>query len=280
MVGNPHGSVNVTAGYFMNRDEPLVITAHGVGGQNIIRAWKYDPNATVDSTRLTIVGQFVGLSGVAATNNSSGGTTVAAGDVDGDGLDELIVGQMNGASARTQFSVLKFGTGMQVSDRIGAVAFPPDQRGLGGVNLAVGDVDGDGKKEIVVVTAGHADRGGYIRAFEWKDDRPVAEGDPVQVFTPEENPSGGLDVTVGNLDLDSADEIIVSTQARIDLNKETGQVTSSFKPPVPLVKVLEFDNDWKIQTRSTIQPFQGDFIPDSGAVNVEYYGYFRDTSPS
>nr|HPO07303.1 SUMF1/EgtB/PvdO family nonheme iron enzyme [bacterium] len=280
MVGNPHGSVNVTAGYFMNRDEPLVITAHGVGGQNIIRAWKYDPNATVDSTRLTIVGQFVGLSGVAATNNSSGGTTVAAGDVDGDGLDELIVGQMNGASARTQFSVLKFGTGMQVSDRIGAVAFPPDQRGLGGVNLAVGDVDGDGKKEIVVVTAGHADGGGYIRAFEWKDDRPVAEGDPVQVFTPEENPSGGLDVTVGNLDLDSADEIIVSTQARIDLNKETGQVTSSFKPPVPLVKVLEFDNDWKIQTRSTIQPFQGDFIPDSGAVNVEYYGYFRDTSPS
>ncbi|AWM39087.1 FG-GAP repeat protein [Gemmata obscuriglobus] len=71
-----------------------------------------------------------------------GGVTVAAGDVDGDGFDEIVVGAGPGAGPH-----VKVFDGATGTTKLSFMAFAPEFRG--GVTLAVGDVDGDGKAEIV-----------------------------------------------------------------------------------------------------------------------------------
>lgn len=83
-----------------------------------------------------------------ATGRFTGGLTVAAGDLDGDGDVEVITGiaSQGGPVVRT-FNPL---TGALVSNFL---AFAPsDPQYSGGVNVGVSDFDGDGKAEIVVAS--------------------------------------------------------------------------------------------------------------------------------
>lgn len=72
-----------------------------------------------------------------------GGLRLAHGDIDGDGRDELIVGQVSGSEIRVyndqrqRLSVLK----------------PLGSSYLGGWYVAAGDIDGDGHQEIIAVSA-------------------------------------------------------------------------------------------------------------------------------
>jgi hypothetical protein len=85
------------------------------------------------------------------------GVQFALGDVDGDGTDEIVVAAGAGAAPRVR--VFDGATGAAVGDFF---AFEPGF--TGGVNVAVGDVDGDGVEDIVV----GAGRGGGpdVRVFD------------------------------------------------------------------------------------------------------------------
>ncbi len=73
----------------------------------------------------------------------TGGSTVGLGDVDGDGLREVVTGAGRGGGPHVRI----FRT--DGASWGGAFfAFDPNERG--GVNVAIGDVDGDGRQEIVV----------------------------------------------------------------------------------------------------------------------------------
>lgn len=112
-----------------------------------------------------------------------GGIDVAAGDVDGDGLDEIITAPRYGGGPHIK--VFK-PTGTLVSE---FNAYDPYF--AGGVKVAAGDIDGDGKAEIVT---GIESRGGpHIKAFK-------IGGQLVTEFNAY-NPyfAGGTDVAVGDV---------------------------------------------------------------------------------
>ena len=218
---------------------------------------------------------------------------IAVGDVDGDGLDELIVGQMNGATATTFFQVVDLQSTdgvVSVQRRTAPIFAMPNAafRGAGGVNLAVGDVDGDGDQDIVTASAGVPSgvRGSnsFIRVFQVATDdqnriTTISELVPVtQVLGTAVNPSGGIDVACGNADTDVADEIIVSAQALISLDTDTGEVSYTNTPfdGKNFFKVWNLDfTDGAYSGISAVTPllrgYQGDFAPTSGSLFVEMY---------
>jgi hypothetical protein len=71
-----------------------------------------------------------------------GGVRVAAGDVTGDGVADIAVGAQSGSSA------VKIFDGSSGSEIRSFMAFSPSF--LGGVSLALGDVTGDGRADIIV----------------------------------------------------------------------------------------------------------------------------------
>ncbi|MFH1741769.1 MAG: hypothetical protein ABIH23_22415, partial [bacterium] len=231
---------------------PMIAAAQGLGGSHQIRMLQYTPNG--ERGILQDVGTFRGLQRKALWGNSSGGTAVAAGDLDGDGLDELVVGQMNGEKATSLFQVLDLKrdetTNKVVVDTYTdpVAAFPVDQRGLGGVNLCVGDLNGDGQKEIIVASAGKSETGSknYVRVFSAQmNESGVITGltalmPPMQVSGATLNPSGGLSIASGNLDYDMMDEIVVGTQAIIHLDLDTGAVTYTNVAPETLIRGFDF----------------------------------------
>lgn len=72
---------------------------------------------------------------------------MALGDVTGDGSDDLVTGA--GAGGEPHVQVFDGETGALVAE---FMAYDPDFRG--GVRVAVGEVDGDGRAEVVTIPEG------------------------------------------------------------------------------------------------------------------------------
>lgn len=121
------------------------------------------------------------------------GVNVAAGDVNGDGLNEIVVMPRQGYISRVyEYS----GTGTLLGP--GFLAYTPRFRG--GVSVTTGDVDGDGKVEIITVPMSGG--GPHVRVFtDW--------GIPVASFMAYENTFGG-GVSIGAVDYDGdgKDEVV------------------------------------------------------------------------
>ena len=120
-----------------------------------------------------------------------------------------------------------------------SAAMPFKYRGLGGVDLAVGDLEGDGENEIVVVRTGTKTYGDGIRIRVYRaicDENGqacdlVPKSLPVVLRNSKEgNPSDQVDIALGNFDHDKGDEILLGMQAIITLDTETGIVSVSREP--------------------------------------------------
>ena len=131
------------------------------------------PTATNSTARLTAVGAGRGSSQVNVYNSDGafrttlnpfdgfgGGVRVATGDFNGDGTDDIIVGAGSGGGPH-----VKVFDGKTFAEIASFFAF--DTAFVGGVEVAAGDLDGDGKSEIVV--AAGPGGGPHVKVFRGGD---------------------------------------------------------------------------------------------------------------
>jgi hypothetical protein len=126
------GGVRVAACDVTGDGRAEIVTAPGPGGGPHVRVF-------------TLAGGFRSLAEFFAYGPGfPGGVFVGCGDVDGDGVGEILTGA--GAGGGPHVRIWKLAGGA-VTERAGFMAYVPDFRG--GVRVAALDVDGDGQAEIV-----------------------------------------------------------------------------------------------------------------------------------
>src|SRR5206468_1819547 len=126
-----------------------------------------------------------------------GGVFVATGDLDGDGVAEIVTGAGEGGGPHVRI----------FNGRTGAIVgqfFAYDQAFTGGVHVAVGDVTGDGQADIV--TGAGAGGSAHVRIFNGRSLQLENE------FTAyPETFTGGVYVAVADVNGDGRPDIITGT---------------------------------------------------------------------
>lgn len=148
-----------------------------------------------------------------------GGVNVAVGDINNDGVDEIITG--SGVTGGPHVKVFT-GTGEMMAE-----IFTGSATESTGVSVGVADVNGDGDDEILTGRAGYADT--RVQLFDWKDGSLMYV---LAIDAFEEN-AFGLHVFGGDVDGDGMEEIGVGTkggESKIVFYEMTGHKTLEFQP--------------------------------------------------
>ncbi len=145
--------------------------------------------------------------GTSAYDGANGEVRVAAGDVDGDGRDEIVLGFGNGSAGRVEIRDDSVGTYATLA--VLTIPFPSYNGTFGGTWPACGDVDGDGRAEPVV----GVQRGGAGRFFVF-DDRsggfsPIGGGQ--MTWSLYDGAVGEARPAVGDFDGDRRAEVVLTT---------------------------------------------------------------------
>ncbi len=147
----------------------------------------------------------------------SGGIRVAAGDVDGDGAPDIITAAAGGGGPH-----VKVFSGNGYAELHSFAPFPVFP--AGGINVAAGDLDGDGKADIVVSPGSG---GPHVKVFKGSDF--VSGLPPVGIdYYPFGGLStGGVRVAVGDVDGDGLDDLFAASgynsRRRVEVLKSNKQ---------------------------------------------------------
>jgi hypothetical protein len=188
-----HGGVRVATGDLNCDGTSEIITAAGPGGGPNVRVFK------ADGTPFTATGGTAPTNFFAYQESLTSGVSVAAGDINGDGCDEIITAPGPGVEPKVNI--------FNDNGTFSGISFDAfDTNFSGGVWVAVGDIDGDGKAEIIT----GAGPGGNPLVRVWKYDAPsnsmVPVGQPFMAYAP--TFSGGVRVATADLNNDGKAEII------------------------------------------------------------------------
>jgi hypothetical protein len=185
--------VNISTGQLDGDDQPEIATGPGPGavfGPHV-RGWELTGSP------------MPGLSFL-AYGTKKFGSNVTLGDIDGDGLDEIVTGAGPGAVFGPHVRGFNYdGAGVTP---ISAVSFMAYGTRKFGVNVACGDADGDGMAEIVTGAGPGAVFGPHVRGFNY--DGISLTTKPGLSYFAYGTPKYGVNVACGGLDGNAADDII------------------------------------------------------------------------
>jgi len=176
------GGVSVAVGDVTGDGLADIVTGAGAGGGPHVKVFDGATNAEIRSF-------------YAYHSGYTGGVTVAAGDLDGDGHSDIIVGP--GANSDPHVKAFDGMTGAVVRDFFAYSDF------TGGVNVAAGDLDGDGKAEII--TGAGAGGGPHVKVWSGTGPTEVAG---FYAYAPDV--TGGVRVATADLDGDGKRELLVA----------------------------------------------------------------------
>lgn len=140
----------------------------------------------------------------------SGGVSVAKGDVNGDGVDDLVIGASTGLARVRVIDGARTVQGEASGDAILAdfVAFGTGY--TGGVTVATGDLDNDGQVDIIV---GAATGLAHVRVVDGRSAPTDGEvsGDALlaDFFAFPQTYSGGVTVASGDVNGDGRDDVVI-----------------------------------------------------------------------
>jgi hypothetical protein len=148
---------------------------------------------------------------IAFSTAYTGGVTVATGDVDDDGRADIIVGAATGlAHVRVVDGASAPADGEVGGDAILADFFAFPVTYTGGVNVASGDVNGDGRADVVV---GAASGAAHVRVIEGRAamaaEGVVDSGFLANFFAFPLTYAGGVNVAAGDVDGDGKADVVV-----------------------------------------------------------------------
>ena len=133
------------------------------------------------------------------------GVNVACGDIDGDGYDEIITGPGPGAVFGPQVRGWNFDNDQ--TEAIAGVNYFAYGTLKYGVNVASGDIDGDGYDEIITGAGPGAVFGPHVRAWNYDGTGSTTPIGGISFFA-YGTPKWGVNVTCGDIDGDGIDEIV------------------------------------------------------------------------
>ncbi|MFH1597563.1 MAG: fibronectin type III domain-containing protein [Patescibacteria group bacterium] len=135
-------------------------------------------------------------------DNFQGGVSVAAGDLDEDGIAEIVTIPQSGGGPNVRIFGYRDGQYVPVIESF----FAYDVRFRGGVSLEVCDLDRDDKDEIITIPKSNG--GPHLRIFGYRDGvyRPVILG----LMTHHPNFRGGLNLGCGDLEGNGYEQIIAA----------------------------------------------------------------------
>jgi len=203
---NFYGGVRVAVGDVTGDGYPDLICAAGPSGGPVIKIYDGQTGAT--------------SSFFAYGSGFTGGVNIATGDVNGDGVDEIITGA--GASGGPQVTVFNAsGTAL-----FNFFAYQSEVRS--GVRVAAGDVTGDGKADIV--TGPGYGGGPDIRVFDLTTGGSVRPRNGF--FAYGSSFTGGVYVAAGDVDGDGVAEIVTGAgpggAPQVSVFEGGGQQINSF----------------------------------------------------
>jgi hypothetical protein len=203
-------TATVTVNVVRTRTDAVNIIAlgSGPGGGSLVKVFN------------AVTGAFV--AGFTAFDPAfTGGVSVATGDVNGDGVTDVVVGAgVDGGPRVLVIDGTKFGllqSDRQIADPSALIAnfFAYDPTFRGGVNVAVGDVDGDGKADVI---AGTGPGGGpNVKVISGAlitrvgvDGLPDASAVLASYFAYDPNFRGGVTVGAGDVNGDGFADVVTA----------------------------------------------------------------------
>jgi len=206
---NANGEVHLAIGNFdADLNDKEIAVAQGEGGQSWVKLFRANG---------TLIKSFKAFGGA----NAQGEVHLASGDLDKDGVDEIIAGMGEGGSSW-----------VKIFNRLGGLirsfqAFSSTENPGGEVHLAVGNFDADPSVEIAVATGYNG--GNRVKLFE-------KNGTFIRQFTAfgaGGNPNGDVQITAADIDNDGMWEVICAHgeggSSWVKMFKANGSIIRSFK---------------------------------------------------
>jgi hypothetical protein len=194
----PHFGANVATGDVIDDDDLEIVTGAGPGAV-------FGPHVRTFYAH----GYPVPHIGFLAYGTNKWGVNVTTGNIDSDGWDEIITGPGPGAvfGPHVRAFHVDGGTGAFPVDGVNFFAYGTHKWG---VNVAAGDIDGDGRDEIVTGAGPGAVFGPHVRGWDCFPGGTPPRTDPIPgvSFMAYGTNKWGVEVTCGDVDGDGMDEIV------------------------------------------------------------------------